>query len=147
MRAILGSSPRAIAALGEELGAAPLPNVPRPPGVGPPKTVGSETVDGKDCYKVALVSKDGKPSARWYDKKTGLLLKMATKSKSPMGEMEAELYPQDYRKEGDVLMPHKVVTKVAGQEMTMSIDKVEQNVEIPKEKLEPPAEVKALIKK
>jgi outer membrane lipoprotein-sorting protein len=110
-------------------------------------TAGSEEVDGKDCYKVEMVSKDGKPSTRWYDKKTGLLVKMTATSKSPMGEMTAELFPQDYRKEGDLLMPHKIVTKIAGQEMTMAIDKVEQNVEIPKEKLEPPAEVKALIKK
>jgi len=44
MRSILGSSPSEIAALGEELGSAPPPNVPRPPGVGPPKTVGSDTV-------------------------------------------------------------------------------------------------------
>lgn len=111
------------------------------------ETAGAETVEGKDCWKVALTSKDGRPSTRWYDKKTGLLVKMAATSKSPMGEMAAELFPQDYRKEGDLLVPHKMVTKVAGQEMTMSIEKIEQNVDIPKEKLEPPAEVKALIKK
>jgi len=44
MRAILGTSPRAIAKLGEELAAAPVANIPRPPGVGPPKTAGADAV-------------------------------------------------------------------------------------------------------
>jgi ABC-type multidrug transport system fused ATPase/permease subunit len=44
MRSILGSSPRAIAALGEELSSAPPPNVRRPPGVALPKTMGADAV-------------------------------------------------------------------------------------------------------
>jgi zinc protease len=111
------------------------------------ETTGSETVDDKDCYKVLMTSKDGKPSTRWYDKKTGLLVKMSMTSKSPMGEVSVDIFPTDYRKEGDVLMPHKTISKLAGQELIMTIDKVEQNVQIPKEKFDPPAEIKALIKK
>lgn len=111
------------------------------------ETTGAETVDGKDCYKVLLTAKDGKTATRWYDKKTGLLVKMGMTSKSPMGEINVEIFSSDYRKEGDVLMAHKITSKLAGQELTMTIDKVEQNAEIPKDKLEPPAEVKALIKK
>jgi len=111
------------------------------------ETAGSETVEDKDCYKVNLTAKDGKPSTRWYDKKSGLLIKATMTSKTPMGEVNIELLPGDYRKEGDILMPHKIVSKLAGQELIMSIDKVEQNVEIPKDKFDPPAEVKALMKK
>jgi len=43
-------------------------------------------------------------------------------------------------------MPHKVTQKAAGQEFSISIDKVEYNAEIPKEKFELPAEIKALMK-
>lgn len=111
------------------------------------ETVGSEDVDGKDCYKVVLTPKTGAPATRWYDKKSGLMLKMSATSKSPMGEVQVEVFPADYRKEGDILMPHKISTKMAGQELLMTIDKVEQNVAIPADKFEPPAEVKALIKK
>jgi zinc protease len=111
------------------------------------ETKAVEAVDGKDCYKVLVTSKDGKEQTRWYDKTSGLLVKMAMTSKSPMGEIAVEVFPTDYRKEGELLVPHKVSSKLAGQELTMTIDKVEQNVEIPKEKLEPPADVKALIKK
>jgi hypothetical protein len=111
------------------------------------ETTGVETVEGKECYKVTLTPKSGKPQTRWYDKTSGLLVKMAMTSKSPMGEIAVESLLSDYRKEGDLLMPHKITTKLAGQEMGMTIDKVEQNVEIPKDKFEPPAEVKALMNK
>jgi zinc protease len=111
------------------------------------ETVGVEQIDGKDAYKVTVTPKSGKPQTRWYDKASGLLVKIAMTSKSPMGEINVESFPSDYRKEGELTVAHKITTKLAGQEMGMKIDKVEQNVEIPKEKFEPPAEVKALMSK
>ena len=110
------------------------------------ETTGSETIDGKDCYKVLLTSKDGKTSTRWYEKKSNLLTKMAMTTNTAMGEISVEVFPSDYRKEGDILLPHKSTNKAMGQEFTMVIEKVEQNAEIPKDKFDPPAEVKALIK-
>jgi Protein of unknown function (DUF620) len=110
------------------------------------ETKAVESVDGKECYKVVVTPKSGKPQTRWYDKQSGLLLKMAMTSKSPMGEIEVESLLGDYRKEGELLLPHKITNKMAGQEIGMTIDKVEQNVEIPKDRFEPPAEVKALMK-
>ena len=53
----------------------------------------------------------------------------------------------DYRKEGAILMPHKVTQKAAGQEITISIDNVKYNAEIPKDKFDPPDEIKAMLKK
>jgi len=111
------------------------------------ETQGIETVDGKECYKVAMTPKTGKPQTRWYDKGTGLLAKMSMTAESPMGAMAVETNLSDYRKEGEITVPHKMLNKVASQEFSMTIEKVEQNVEIPKEKFEPPAEVKALINK
>lgn len=111
------------------------------------ETAGTETVEGKDCYKVVLTPNVGKPITRWYDRKTNLLVKMAMTSTSPMGEMAVESLAGDYRKEGELTVPHKLVNKVAGQEFTMTIDAVQHNPEIPKDKFDPPAEVKALINK
>lgn len=110
------------------------------------ETVGMEQIDGKDAYKVTVTPKAGKPQTRWYDKSSGFLVKIAMTSKSPMGEISVESFPSDYRKEGELVVAHKILTKLAGQELGMTIDKVEHNVEIPKDKFEPPAEVKALIK-
>ncbi len=111
------------------------------------ETTGVDTVEGKECYKVLVTPKLGRPQTRCYDKQSGLLVKMAMTSKSPMGEIDVESFFTDYRKEGDILLPHKVTSKLASQELSITIDKVEQNVEISKDKFEPPAEVKALINK
>lgn len=111
------------------------------------ETVAMEPVDGKDCYKVVVVSKAGKTITRWYDKKTNLMLKSVMISKSPMGELEATSVFSDYRKEGDILSPHKVVAQVAGRELTMTVEKIEYNAEIPKGKFDLPDDIKALVKK
>src|ERR1035438_10536976 len=41
------------------------------------ETVGVETVDGKECYKVVLTPKTGSPNTRWFDKETNLLVRMS----------------------------------------------------------------------
>jgi len=111
------------------------------------ETVGTETVDEKTCYKVVVTPKQGPPATKWYDKATGLLVKSATKSKTPMGEIDAETMYADYRKEGDLVVAHKMNTKVATMELSMTVESVQSNPEIPKDKFDPPAEVKSLIKK
>ncbi|HLK62347.1 MAG TPA: DUF620 domain-containing protein [Bryobacteraceae bacterium] len=111
------------------------------------ETVGVEQVDGKDCYKVVLTPKSGNPITRWYDKNSGLLLKMRVKANSPMGEIEADSVVSEYRKEGDILLPHKIVQKVATMEIGMTVENVQYNLEIPKDKFDVPAEIKALMNK
>src|SRR5258708_36290596 len=88
------------------------------------ETKGVETVDGKECYKVVLTPAEGSPVMQCYDKESGLLLKMSATTQSPMGEVQVESYPSDYRKEGDILVPHKVKLSFAGQELNSSIDSV-----------------------
>ena len=111
------------------------------------ETTGVENVDGKDCYKVRLTPKEGLAMTRYYDKQSNLLVKMAMTVKNPMGEFPVESKVSDYRKEGDLLLPHKVSQSAAGQEILISIESVKHNAEIPKEKFEVPAEIKALLKK
>jgi outer membrane lipoprotein-sorting protein len=111
------------------------------------ETTGAEKVDGKDCYKVVLTPSQGSPQTRFYDKESNLLVKMTMTVKNPMGEIPVESTVSDYRKEGSILMPHKITQSAAGQEIAIVIDKVQYNAEIPKDKFEPPDEIKALMKK
>ena len=111
------------------------------------ETVGAETVEGKDCYKLSLTPKFGKPMTRYYDKKTGLLVKSEMTVKSPMGEMTVESTADDYRKEGDILTAHKLTNKAMGQQFGITIEKVQYNVDIPGTKWELPAEIQALLDK
>jgi len=111
------------------------------------ETAGVEGVDGKDCYKVVLTPKTGNPIIKWFDKDSGLLLKMRVKANSPMGEIESDSLLSDYRKEGDITVAHKVVQRLATLETSMTIDGVKYNAEIPKDKFELPDEIKALVNK
>ena len=111
------------------------------------ETVGVETVDGKECYKVVLTPNTGSPSTRWFDKESNLLVKLAMTSKSAMGEIQSEMVVSDYRKEGDILLPHKMIVKAGPMEFVATVDTVQHNPEIPKDKFDVPDEVKALLKK
>ena len=111
------------------------------------ETAGVETVDGKPCYSVTLTPKEGPGSTRCYDKESGLLTKAVVTMKGPMGEITVEGYASDYRKEGDLLVPHKMTQKTMGQEFTINIDSVKPNADIPAERFAVPAEIQALIDK
>ncbi len=111
------------------------------------KTVGTDTVDGKDCYKVQLTPPEGSPMTQCYDKESGLMVKMTVTAQTPMGDQTVDSFPTDYRKEGDVLMPHKIRQSVAGQEVVITIDSVTFNGDIPADKFAVPDEIKALVNK
>jgi hypothetical protein len=111
------------------------------------ETVGVETVDGKECYKVVLTPKTGSPSTRWFDKESNLLVKLEMTSKSAMGEIQSEMVVSDYRKEGDILLPHKMIVKAGPMEFVATVDTVQHNPEIPKDRFDVPDEIKALLKK
>jgi zinc protease len=111
------------------------------------KTTGTEKVDGKDCYDVVLTPNEGAPITQCYDKDSGLMVKQTMTVQSPMGEQTVNSFYTDYRKEGDVLLAHKLKSSVAGQEVTITFDSVTFDTTIPPETFAVPDEIKALVKK
>jgi outer membrane lipoprotein-sorting protein len=111
------------------------------------KTIGTDTVDGKDCYKIQLTPAEGPPITQCYDKASNLMVKMTMTAQTPMGDQAVDSFASDYRKEGEILMPHKIKQSVAGQEFTIIIDSVTFNSEIPADKFAIPDEIKALVNK
>jgi hypothetical protein len=111
------------------------------------KTTGTDTVDGKECYKVEMTPSEGPPIMQCYDKQSNLMVKATMTAQGPMGEQVMDSYATDYRKEGDVLMPHKIKSNLAGQEIVISVDSVVFDTEIPASKFALPDEIKALVKK
>jgi len=89
----------------------------------------------------------GAPVTKWFDKDTNLLLKSATTAKTAMGEIQSDSFLSDYRKEGEILVAHKTLSKAMGQEFTITVETVKYNAEIPKDKFELPEEIQALLKK
>jgi outer membrane lipoprotein-sorting protein len=64
-----------------------------------------------------------------------------------MGEIPMEVVVSDYKDFGGLLTPTKMIQKAMGQEIVMTVTSVKNNEEIPADKFEPPAEIKALLKK
>ncbi len=108
---------------------------------------GIESVDGEENYKVVLEPKEGKPMVMLFQKKSGLVTKMVATAVSPMGEVPVEIRVSDYKNFGGVWVPAKTTQKAAGQEFTITIEKVDVNVEIPADKFATPADIKALAAK
>ena len=108
---------------------------------------GEEEVDGKPCYKVKLTTPEGHESTCWYDKKNHLLVRQTSKEKSASGEIEQESQVSDYKKVDGILQPYKLVLKVSGQEIVMTLDKIEHNVDMPADRFALPDEIKKLKEK
>jgi hypothetical protein len=111
------------------------------------ETVGAETVDGQECYKVVMTPVEGKPMTSYFQKKSGLVVKRSTIAVQQGSEIPMEVLVSDYKDFGGVLMPTKMIQKAMGQEIVMTIQSVKTNEEIPADKFDPPAEIKALLKK
>lgn len=111
------------------------------------ETAGIETVGGEPCYKLILTPAEGRPETAYYQKATGLAVKMNTVLVSTMGEIQVESTMGDYKPFGGILVATKVTQKAAGQEVTRVIQTVDVNVEIPADRFDAPADIKALLNK
>src|SRR5258706_9564534 len=85
------------------------------------ETAGVEKVEGHDCYKVVMTPKEGKPTTHFYDKTSGLLIKTQATRVSPTGEITAEAYADDYKREGDTIVAHKLTNKVADNQFQILV--------------------------
>jgi hypothetical protein len=110
-------------------------------------TAGIETIDGEECYKVVMTPAEGQPMTGYYQKKSGLQVKMTTVSTTQMGDIPVELTALDYKDFGGILEPAKVIQKAGPQEFTITLDRVEVNPVIPSEQFALPAEIRKLVDK
>jgi hypothetical protein len=107
------------------------------------ETVGEESVNGEDCYKVVMTPGEGAPETLYLSKKTGLGVKMTVTASTQMGEIPAEMLFSDYKNFGGILTPARIVNRTAGQEIVITLQSVEANAEIPANQFDLPAEVAA----
>jgi hypothetical protein len=111
------------------------------------ETAGIETLDGEECYKVVLTPAEGKPEVMYFQKKSGLAVKTTTVAVSQMGEIPVEMTMSGYKDFGGVLAPSKLSQKAAGQEFTITMEKVQVNAELPPDRFALPAEIRTLLEK
>jgi hypothetical protein len=111
------------------------------------ETTGEETVNGEECYKVAMTPEEGPTETMYLSKKTGLGMKLQATASTQMGDLPTEITFSDYKNFGGILSPAKVSQSVAGQMITISIESIEPNPDIPANVMELPADVAALAAK
>ena len=97
------------------------------------ENAGIELIDGEECYKVIMTPDEGKPVIGYYQKKSGLQVKLSTVASTQMGDIPVEMIAFDYKNFGGILEPAKVIQKAGPQEFTMTLDRVEVNPAIPPE--------------
>ncbi len=108
------------------------------------ENAGIETVDDEECYKIVMTPAEGQPVVGYYQKKSGLQVKMTTVSSTQMGDIPVELIASDYKDFGGILEPAKVIQKAGPQEFSITLERVEVNPAIPPERFDLPAEVRKL---
>jgi hypothetical protein len=73
------------------------------------------------------------------------LVKVVVPVTTPNGPITAEILLGDYRDEGGILVPHTVTQKLPGADILVKIESVTHNPEIPAERFDLPADIKALM--
>lgn len=110
-------------------------------------TVSAEDVDGKPAWKVNMTPKHGSVEQFFFDKETGLLVKIMQTLATALGEIPVEMTIGDYRGVDGIQTPFLMTQSAMGQNMRMHIDQVSYNVKIPASRFELPAAVKAIAAK
>jgi hypothetical protein len=107
-----------------------------------------ETIDGVVCFKLILTPKEGsRTETQFFEKATGFRKRISMVMSTQMGDLPVESTLSDYKDFGGFKAPSKVSTKMAGQELSVTISTMEFNKEIPASRFVPPADVKAIAAK
>ena len=91
-----------------------------------------EKIGDKEYFVLEQTSKDGTKAMMYIDPGTYLIYKAKAKTQDMSGaDVEGETVFEDYRKEGDIMMAHKMITYQAGAEfLRMTFTKVTYNASL-----------------
>ncbi len=112
------------------------------------RTEAEERIDGRDCYRVRLVPRDGSPDMiRWYDRSTGLLYRSSVATRTDMGELPVVLTFEEYREIAGVRWPSRIRTTASGQDTIFAADEVKLNEPVDDAVFDVPPEIRELAQK
>ena len=101
--------------------------------------------EGRPCYKLRLVRKNGGEDIEFYDVATGLKAGSITTRETQMGTVTGRTVESEYRKFGNLLQPTKVVSHIGGLDQVVTISSIEYDGVKPSV-FELPTGIKALLK-
>ncbi len=106
---------------------------------------GKEDFKGTVSYKVVALPTVGNPQTLFFDKESGLIIGIESVVETQGGEVPVTVQLLDYKEFDGLKMPTKLNTEALGQARVISMTSIKQNVELPADRFDPPAEVKALL--
>jgi hypothetical protein len=89
-----------------------------------------------------MTPEKGKPKTYHFAKDSKLLLQVDETASTPMGDIQASTTFEDYKKVGDLLVPHKMTQKMPMGEQVFTTESIKFNVDLPKDQFDPPEEVR-----
>ena len=104
-------------------------------------------VGGKPAYRVVVTPATGSAQTLFFDTASSLLVRVESTVTSAAGQIAVVSQPGDYRKIGAILMPFTSRMTLMGQQRALTVEKVEQDVDLPADRFALPAEIKAIVKK
>jgi hypothetical protein len=97
------------------------------------ETLALEDFEGRKCYKVKLTRATGGDVIQYFDAETGLASGMVRSQDTQMGKMEITVVMSDYKDQGGVKMPGKIIQRTMQGDITLTFtayefDKVDNAV-------------------
>jgi hypothetical protein len=112
------------------------------------RTEAEEQIDGRDCYRVRLVPRDGSPDMlRWYARDSGLLYRSALEIKTDMGSLPLVMTFEEYRTIAEVKWPSRIRITSSGQDTLFAADEVKLNEPLDDAVFTVPEEIRELARK
>ena len=109
--------------------------------------IGIDTLQGGPAFKVVITPKEGNEQILYFDEKSSLIVRIESVVETPMGTVPFVTRLSDYRDIGGVLVPHKVMVRIMGQDRLITTESIECNVELPDGLFDLPAEIREIVEK
>jgi photosynthetic reaction center cytochrome c subunit len=99
---------------------------------------GAEKIGDHEAY-VLIGQREGKPPLRLYfDKQSGLLVRLVRYGETPLGRMPTQIDYADYREAGGVKVPFRWTLARPGGRFTIQLSEVKENVPVDDSKFDKP---------
>lgn len=103
--------------------------------------------EGESCYKVVITPKIGEDFTEYFETDTGLQRGTELTIENPMaGKMSMTVILEDYKEVSGILYPHTITQRLPQMEMILTVESIEHNVDIPKDRFALPADILELLK-
>ncbi len=110
------------------------------------ETIDEREFDGVKCYALKMVDNSDSESTHFFETESGLLRGMSQTQEGPMGPMDMTNINKEYKEFGGVKMPVRTEIEMMGATRVLTFTTIELD-NVPAEKFELPAEIKALVEK